>query len=255
MTDMSTKRCAVLLASAVSLSACGAGFKDHNPQISGITLDSQTMPEAAFVSVPMPATEPAPVLHRAEAASLWQNGSSSFFADQRAAVVGDILTIDIQIDDQAQLSNATARNREGGSTLPVPRFFGYAPKIYKVLPGIGEDDLPTDNFVDVTSSTGASGSGTIDRAESISLKVAALVVRALPNGNLVIAGRQEVMVNSELRELRVAGIIRPQDIGLNNVIAYDKIAEARITYAGRGQLSRQSRTSLGEEAIDIILPY
>ena len=254
---MNSKLCkrTVLFLTAAALGGCGAGFQDRDPRMSNISLDASIMPEAARVSVPMPTPEPTRILARAEAASLWQRGSSSFFADRRAAAVGDILTINIQIDDQAQLSNATARNRQGASNLGAPKFFGYGGKIHEILPGVDEDDVPTDNVVDFSSTTGASGSGTIDRAESISLKVAALVVRELPNGNLVIAGRQEVMVNSELRELRVAGIIRPQDIGRNNVIAYDKIAEARITYAGRGQLSRQNRTSLGEEAIDIILPY
>lgn len=255
MKNIRTSNILLLLSTILVLGACGAGFQDRNPKISNVTLDASTMPEAARVSIPMPEQVPAPVLQRAEAASLWQSGSSSFFSDQRAETVGDILTIDIQIDDQAQLSNATARNRQGGSTLGAPKLFGYGSQIHRILPGVDEGDVPTDNLVDVTSSAGASGSGTIDRAESISLKVAALIVRELPNGNLVIAGRQEVMVNSELRELRVAGIIRPQDIGRNNVIAYDKIAEARITYAGRGQLSRQTRMSLGEEAIDIILPY
>ena len=237
------------------LTGCGAGFEDYNPQISAIALDATTLPEAARVSVPMPTPEPVLVLERAEAASLWQRGAGSFFADQRATQVGDILTIDIDINDQAQLSNATARNRQGSSNLGRPSFFGYGTQIDKFLPGVGPEDLPTGDLVDVDSSKNTSGSGTIDRAENINLKVAALIVRILPNGNMVIAGRQEVMVNSELRELRVAGIIRPQDIQRNNVIPYDKIAEARITYAGRGQISRQTRTSLGEGALDIILPY
>jgi flagellar L-ring protein precursor FlgH len=113
--------------------------------------------------------------------------------------------------------------------------------------------MATTWWIGTTSS--AEGSGRIDRAESISLEVAATVIQRLPNGNLVIAGRQEVMVNSELRELRVAGIIRPQDIQRDNTIPYDRIAEARITYGGRGQLTRQTRTSYGEDALDIILPY
>ena len=107
----------------------------------------------------------------------------------------------------------------------------------------------------MSSTFEASGSGSINRGESIDLKVAALVVQKLPNGNLVIAGRQEVKVNQELRELRMAGIIRPQDIRMNNTIPYDKVAEARITYGGRGQLSRQQQRSYGEDVVDIILPY
>ncbi len=240
---------------AALVSGCGGAFGDYNPRISNIQMNAQTMPEASRVSVPMPPPQAAPVFARAEAASLWQPGATNFFADQRASQIGDILTIDINIDDEAQLSNATARSRDGSSSMGSPTFFGYGSKIDKLLPGIDPEDLPTGHIVDLDASKSASGSGSIDRAETINLKVAALVVQTLPNGNMVIAGRQEVKVNSELRELRVAGIIRPQDIQRNNVIAYDKIAEARITYAGRGQISRQTRTSLGEGALDIILPY
>ena len=240
---------------AISTAGCGAISVDRNPSVSDITLNGDTMPEAARAFVPMPEAQPAPSLERAEAASLWQQGSDGFFADQRATRVGDILTIDIQIDDQAQLSNATARNREGSASVGFPTFFGYGSQIDRILPGVSASDLPSGDIVDIGSSTEAGGSGKIDRAESINLKVAAMIVRRLPNGNLVIAGRQEVVVNSELRELRVAGIIRPQDIELDNVISYDKIAEARITYGGRGQLTRQTRSTLGEGALDIILPY
>ncbi len=242
-------------AAGLLLAGCGAVPVDRNPSISNMTLDPLTMPEAARVWVPMPEAEPVRALHRAEAASLWLHGSDGFFSDQRATRVGDILTIDIQIDDQAQLSNATARNRDGSASIGFPSFFGYGSQIDKVLPGVSASDLPSGDIMDIDSSTQAGGSGSIDRAETISLKVAATIVRKLPNGNLVVAGRQEVMVNSELRELRVAGIIRPQDIERDNVISYDKIAEARITYAGRGQLSRQTRPSRSEGALDIILPY
>ena len=248
-------RLPVSLALAAVVSGCGGAFGDYNPRISDIRMNDRTMPEAARVSVPMPPPQAAPVFQRAEAASLWQPGATNFFADQRASQIGDILTIAINIDDEAQLANATARSRQGTNTMAVPTFFGYGSQIDKILPGVDPEDLPTGDIVDLDASKAARGSGTIDRAETLNLKVAALVVQTLPNGNMVIAGRQEVKVNAELRELRVAGIIRPQDIQRNNVIAYDKIAEARITYAGRGQISRQTRTSLGEGALDIILPY
>ena len=147
-------RLALGSALAASLGGCGAvGLQDRNPQFSDMTLDPGTMPEAARVSVPMPFPEPAAFPERAEAASLWQRGSASFFSDQRAGRVGDILTIDIQINDQAQLSNATARNREGTSTMGFPALFGYGSKIDKILPGVGPDDLPSGDIVDITSST------------------------------------------------------------------------------------------------------
>lgn len=243
------------LALAMALSGCNTYPQDRNPEVSNMRMDPLSMPEAASVSVPMPEPTPYRMPQRAEAASLWQMGSNGFFADQRASEVGDILTINIEIDDQANISNATERQRDGGSSIGFPTLMGYEQRIDDLLPFIDKADLPTGNLVDLNSMHKAGGSGSIDRAETINLQVAALVVKRLPNGNLVIAGRQEVMVNNELRELRIAGIIRPQDIQRDNSISHEKIAEARITYGGRGQISRQTRNSYGEDAMNIIMPY
>ena len=139
--------------------------------------------------------------------------------------------------------------------MAKPSFFGYGGQLHKLLPGVSAADLPANNIVDISSNTTASGSGNINRNETINLRIAALVVQMLPNGNMVVAGRQEVKVNQELRELRVAGIIRPQDIATNNTIPYDKIAEARISYGGDGSISRQQTRSYGEDIVDIVLPY
>jgi len=238
----------------LAVAACGADPLGQDPKVSGLEMSPQTMPEVARVQVPMPPPEVARPLERGEQSSLWQRGSGGFFADQRATKVGDILTILIDIDDNASLSNASDRQRSGSSSFTKPTFFGYGKKIHKILPGVDADDLGN-NLVETESSTQAGGSGNINRNESISLKVAALVVQMLPNGNLVVAGRQEVKVNQELRELRVAGIIRPQDINMNNTIPYEKIAEARITYGGEGSISRQQVRGYGEGVVDIVLPY
>lgn len=239
-----TARVCVAMLALATLSACGDPRDAFNrdPQLSDMSITGNSMPEATFVQVPMPPPEPPRMLHRAEAASLWQRGSGGFFADQRASRVGDILTIDIRIDDRAQMRNASQRERSGSGSAGFPSILGL-------------DNLPTGDIIDLSSTFEAEGSGSINRGESIDLKVAALVIQSLPNGNLVIAGRQEVKVNQELRELRVAGIIRPQDIQMNNTIAYEKVAEARITYGGRGQLSRQQQRSYGEDIVDIVLPY
>lgn len=247
-------RSTALLTVCIALSACAEKF-ERDPQVSKIGMDPQTMYEAQTVQVPMPEPKPARTPYRAEAASLWEQGSKGFFGDQRATEVGDILTIDIEIDDEAQLSNASNRSRSGGGSIAFPKFFGYGTQIDKILPGVGPEDLPSGNIVDISSLSGASGSGSIKRNEAISLKVAALVVQQLPNGNLVVVGRQEVKVNEELRELKVSGIIRPQDIDMDNTIPYDKIAEARISYGGRGSVSHQQTRQYGEDLMDVILPY
>lgn len=239
----------------LGLAGCGTAPFDREPELSQVGLNPAAMPEATAVQVPMPDPEPPRQLERAEGASLWERGSTGFFGDQRASQVGDILTIEIEIDDQAQLSNAGTRTRDGSAGIDFPTLFGYETQIDRVLPGVGPEDLPSGNIVEIGSSTTAGGLGTINRNEQIDLRVAALVVKELPNGNLVVAGRQEVKVNAELRELRVAGIIRPQDIEKDNTIPYDKIAEARISYGGRGQLSRTQQRGYGEDAMDVILPY
>ncbi|OWU83186.1 flagellar L-ring protein FlgH [Oceanicola sp. 22II-s10i] len=248
-------RFAVALLAATALTACDSKYFDREPEVSKIGLDQNDVYNATTVSIPMPPEKPERVPYRAERASLWEHGSTGFFGDQRATQVGDILTILIEIDDEATLRNASDRSRNGGGSIGFPKFFGYGTQIDKILPGVGPGDLPSGNIVDITSTTQSGGSGSIKRGETISLKVAALVVQQLPNGNMVVVGRQEVMVNEELRELRVAGIIRPQDIQMDNTIPYDKIAEARIVYGGRGGLSRQQTRGYGEDVMDIILPY
>ncbi|MHA6345238.1 flagellar basal body L-ring protein FlgH [Roseivivax sp. CAU 1761] len=245
-------RLAALVSLPALLAACtGSPF---NPEIehSRIGSGAETVER---VQVPMPPPKVTRAVYRAEQASLWQGNSGGFFADQRAEEVGDLLTIVIEIDDGAKLRNETERSREGSTNLGTPSLFGYGRQIGQLLPGVDEEDLAGKDIIAVSGGQNVSGSGSIDRNERINLRVAALVVEKLPNGNLVVAGRQEVKVNEELRDLRVAGIIRPEDIARDNSIEYDKIAEARITYGGRGQLSRQQRVSYGEGVMDVVLPY
>jgi len=244
------------LAALVALSACGEYKKHRDPALSDMVLDGQTMPEVNRISVPMPDTEPPRPPKRAEASSLWGKNTRSFFGDRRAQEVGDLLTVVIDIDDSAQLRNASERTRSGGQNVQDPVFLGYGGQIDKILPGVDPADLPTGgSIIDLGSSSTTAGEGSIKRNETITLRIAALIVKELPNGNFVIAGRQEVKVNNELRELRVAGVIRPVDIKIDNSIPYDKIAEARIAYGGRGQLSRVQKPRYGEDFLDVILPY
>lgn len=241
---------------AVTLSGCMMDdYKDaRNPQFNDI--DSNTIPEVNRISVPMPATEPRRRPQRAEASSLWNRGTSSFFDDQRAEQVGDILTVVINISDGASLSNESERSRSSSQGVNSPVFLGYGGQIDAILPGVDAEDLPTGgNIIDLGNASSSSGEGSISRNESINLRIAALIVKELPNGNFVIAGRQEVKVNNELRELRVAGVIRPEDINTLNTVPYDKIAEARISYGGRGQLSQVQQPRYGEDFLDVILPY
>lgn len=240
---------------STAVAGCAKINEQRDPKLSSLVLDSSTMPEAEKVRVPMPDPEPYQPPKRADRASLWAHGSTGFFGDHRAARVGDILTVVINIDDEASLSNASNRSRSSGTNMGAPTFLGYESKLDKVLPAIKPDDLPQGDLIDLSSTDSFRGNGTIKRGEEINLKVAAMIVQKLANGNLVIAGRQEVRVNAELRELRVAGIIRPVDIDMSNTISYEKIAEARIAYGGKGQLSKVQQPRYGADALDVILPY
>ncbi|MBU6373960.1 MAG: flagellar basal body L-ring protein FlgH [Alphaproteobacteria bacterium] len=183
--------------------------------------------------------------------ALWRTGARSFFNDQRAAHVGDILTVKISIDDSADLSNESSRSRKGQSTVGVNNFGGLETIPGRVLPG-GFD--PT-TLIDASGDSTSSGKGSVARQEKVELTVAAMVTDILPNGNFLVSGRQEVRVNAEMRELTVAGIIRPQDIAADNTIRHTEMAEARISYGGRGQISAVQRPRLGQRIADAISPW
>lgn len=199
------------------------------------------------VSLPMPVRPPA----RYQPNSLWRTGSRAFFKDQRAGQVGDILTVMITIDDKAEISNRSTRSRANTEDNALTRLFGYEASLNQLLP----EAISPGNLVDIEAATSNRGEGAVDREEEINFQLAAVVTQQLPNGNLVIHGRQEVRVNFEVRELQVAGIIRSEDVSSDNTIPYEKIAEARISYGGRGQISDFQQPRYGQQILDILLPF
>ncbi len=205
--------------------------------------------QAGYQPVTMPMPRPEPALYQPN--SLWRTGAKAFFKDQRAANVGDVMTVNIAIEDQASLENTTERSRTTTETDSVSSILGYEQSLGKILP----EAIDPTNLIDIDGSTENSGAGTIDRSETIELKIAAVVTQVLPNGNLVIQGRQEIRVNFEVRELYIAGVVRPQDISSSNTINYDKIAEARVAYGGRGIISDVQQPRLGTQILDIVYPF
>ncbi len=196
------------------------------------------------VQMPMPMAQPASYNPN----SLWRNGSRAFFKDQRAHQVGDILTVKVKITDKANFDNQTKRSRDNVEDSGVTNFFG-KPKV-----PIMNTPVPTRIFT-ADSNASSDGKGSIDRKEELSTNVAGVVTQVLPNGNLVLEGRQEVRVNFEVRELIVAGIVRPEDIESDNTIDSTKIAQARIAYGGRGQITDVQQPRYGQQVLDVLLPF
>lgn len=187
----------------------------------------------------------------ADRASLWSKSRQSLLGDRRAIMRGDILTVTIEIDDKAEISNSSTRSRSGSETLSIPSLVGIPQRINKKLP----EGQGLDSAVSTNSTSNSQGDGTVRRKEKLTLRVAATIVEVLQNGVLRIQGSQEVRVNFEIRELLVSGYVRPADISRQNEITYDKIASARISYGGRGQISAVQQPRLGQQVADILLPF
>jgi flagellar L-ring protein precursor FlgH len=106
-------------------------------------------------------------------------------------------------------------------------------------------------IITADSNMQSNGIGNINRQDQLVTHVAAVVTQVLPNGNMVI----EVRLNAEIRELIVAGVVRPEDIESDNEIDLPKIAEARLAYGGRGVLTNTQQVPWGQQALDIVLPF
>jgi flagellar L-ring protein precursor FlgH len=236
----------------LALSACGPTPIGQPPAFAPSDFPIGVEVSAMQDSTPVPqATQPFPQYRAASSASLWSGDRGSLLGDDRAVTRGDILTVVIEIDDSAEIQNSTERSRGGSDSLGIDALFGVPEALDGELPG-GAGLSPA---VEVSSEHDFSGEGSVSRAEELELRVAATVIEVLPNGVLSISGSQEVRVNNELRELLVTGFVRPADISRQNEITYDKIASARISYGGRGQITEMQQPRAGQQVLDRVLPY
>ena len=225
---------ALALLALLPLQACSSlQTATGTPPLSPIKYPAALVPkQQADLGAP-PDITPRP----ASANSLWRNGARTFFHDQRASKIGDILTVNITIADSAQLSNETVANRTSTSDAGFNNLFGLETVLKHALPG-----LSTGSLLNTNSTLAQDGKGSVNRSESVILTLAAVVTGVLPNGNLTIQGSQEVRVNNEVRQLVIAGIVRPEDITATNTINHTQIAEARVSYGGKGQVTQVQRT-------------
>ncbi|MBL8770658.1 MAG: flagellar basal body L-ring protein FlgH [Phenylobacterium sp.] len=235
------------IAAMAPLAACST-IKEavKGPELAPVGYPAALVPQTQqFVSVREPSPQPA------SANSLWRVGARAFFNDQRASRVGDILTVQIDIDDSAKVTNSTSSSRTSGVQAGVPHLLGLESTLGKILPG-GFDPA---NAIETNSATNNAGTGAVNRSEKISLTIAAVVTGVLPNGNMMIQGTQEVRTNTDLRQLTVAGVVRPEDISSANTIRHTQIAEARISYGGRGDIHRVQKTPAGQSLLERFSPF
>jgi flagellar L-ring protein FlgH len=189
-----------------------------------------------------------PVVRNTHSSSTWSPTGADLFRDARAMRVGDLVTVKISIKDKASIDNSSNRSRDSKTGLAATLGYDIG-ALGKVATGKATGDGS------VNSGSSSTGRGGISRSESIELLVAAVVTGVLPNGNLIISGTQEVRVNFEVRLLSVAGIIRARDVATDNSISYDKIAEARIAYGGRGRITEVQQPAWGQQLFDLFTPY
>ncbi len=239
---------ASLLISA--LSSCSTSQKDRLSWLGKQPPLDPVQPKVQNEPIKWPMTQENSVKY-SSSASLWDSQSKTFFKDQRARKVGDILTVRVAINDQAKLDNSTEGKRQESNTTGAPDVLGLEKRLFGLLPGKATPSA----LISTDTNNDNKGEGTINRKEVINTDIAAVITSILPNGNMVIYGSQQVNVNFEQRELTVQGVIRPEDIASNNQIQYSQIAEARITYGGKGVISDIQQPRIGTQVLDIVSPF
>lgn len=227
--------------------ACGRA--DHLGKPPSFTSNTETPEHVAMLwpGLPLHTQHQRPV----DQASLWRGERQSLLGDWRAINKGDILTVVIEIDEKAEISNDTSRSRSGSEDLGITGLFGLPQRINAKQP----EGASLEEAVAIDSGSAYSGKGAVKRKEKLTLRIAATIVDVLPNGVLSLVGSQELRVNFEIRELLVSGFVRPEDISRKNEISYDKIASARVSYGGRGQITDVQQPRIGQQILDTILPF
>lgn len=211
------------------------------------TQNPTQLPSYQPVTMPMPQPTK-PGVPSSQSNSLWQTGAKAFFKDQRAKNIGDILTVTVNFDEKTEYKETYSRDRESKEKTDLTNFFGVSKDLAKA-------GLEPPTLINLNSKPETKGNGDIQKDTKIKTTLAATVTQILPNGNLVIWGRQEARLNNEVKEVQITGVIRPEDITSSNTIPLEKIAEARLSVGGRGQLSDLQQPAWGQQILDIITPF
>ncbi|WP_010301059.1 flagellar basal body L-ring protein FlgH [Candidatus Odyssella thessalonicensis] len=243
----------LLLLATVTLSLSGCNLAERlsgvgePPQLSQVQNPS-LMADYKPVTMPMPLPEAQPQ----NSSSLWQTGSRAFFKDQRAARVGDILTVNVNINHKSSLDAKVEGDRDVHQNIgSLGNVFGHENKLKKIFPA----NVDKSSLIDYQFRPVIKTKTTTQYDNKLILKIAASIIEVLPNGNLVIQGRQEVRDRGEMAVIDLKGIVRREDISSSNTIDYSKIAEARIARSTVGQISDYNEVPWGAEALNKLSPF
>lgn len=161
----------------------------------------------------------------------YSNSAVNLFSDHRAMMVDDILTVIIVESAKAGSESKTNTSKENNLELSGNGGTG----ALSMIPGFG---LAGGSKVDYD------GKGGTSREGNLVATISARVVKVLDNGNLVIEGSKVVEINDEKEIIKITGVVRPQDVKRDNTILSSSIADAQITYTGKGVANTGRRPGL-----------
>jgi flagellar L-ring protein precursor FlgH len=176
-------------------------------------------------------------------------GGGSLFSRRRAREVGDQVTIRIVHATQADSSANTALKRGSETSGSVSALFGIETALASI-PGGGPSlslGASTTNDFD--------GTGATTRSGTLLATLTARVVEILPNGQLVVAGRQAVKINNEVEYLALTGVLDPRAIASDSSVSSTALADVRIEYSGQGVVAGKQRPGWLTRALDIVTPF
>ncbi|MDR2613373.1 MAG: flagellar basal body L-ring protein FlgH [Deltaproteobacteria bacterium] len=234
-----------LAALLAALAATGCGPKLQTPS----SLSNQ---EAALMNPPVQTYAPPAIM--TEGSLFSEDTRPDFFADLKAQRVGDIITVNIVESSRASKQAATALNRNGSVNATTSTLFGLGfdemTDEEKAKPGFN-----LKRGIDASMSTQFTGNGQTSRNETITAKVSARIIQVLPNSNLVVRGSQEILVNNEKQYITVQGVVRPEDIATDNTVLSTYLADARIEYTGKGDITNKQREGWLTRLVNVIWPF
>ena len=237
----------LLIIALMGLSACSTGTSDQVKAHQDPTIDEDLLAVKIDLEKKQAAAYNPP-----ESGSLWsdENNFGSLFTNPKARRIGDIVTIRIVESSSATNKASTQTGRSSSVSASVDGFFGLENNYSANSPFFNPFSRVAGGL-----ESDFDGSGTTKRSGDLSAIITARVVDILPNGNLIVMGSREVMVNREKQEITLSGIVRPRDITSENVILSNHIADAKISYSGSGIINDRQRPGWLARTIDAIWPF